>query len=394
MSSSSSSSLFKERVHINQEEKRDDEEATTSGMAIGPRVPTLPCLVKNIVEDAIEVLIFEDRCSTNGYNNENRSPNAKGNDSASAEDPKPAAVFPSSLERYNVDSAASENPRKRDRRRVSFGHVEFRSYNLTVGDHPFCRDSCPLTMEWEHTVAVTENITHQDCFSSSSQTNSSSHNTTGKRSGRPRRLTLNERRERIVQVNGLDGIQSVLQVEIERRKEYLHQLICDDVARRPESKWMTCLLDSQKRSSIIDEHLVKLDEIVAAAASRKEYLHQHLRDDAVRRPETKWMTSLLDIDDDDEPNEDEVIRIDDIVPPPASCRANSTASPSMNEIVTATASYRTTKSSPPLKKALESGTEMYKLNASPTPCHERPANVLSSPSLNSSCPYALQAPSA
>jgi len=97
---------------MNQEEKRDDEEATTSGMAIGPRVPTLPCLVKNIVEDAIEVLIFEDRCSTNGYNNENRSPNAKGNDSASAEDPKPAAVFPSSLERYNVDSAANENPRK------------------------------------------------------------------------------------------------------------------------------------------------------------------------------------------------------------------------------------------------------------------------------------------
>jgi hypothetical protein len=34
-------------------------------------------------------------------------------------------------------------------KRVSFSTVEVREYSLTVGDHPFCRDGLPITLDWE-----------------------------------------------------------------------------------------------------------------------------------------------------------------------------------------------------------------------------------------------------
>lgn len=36
------------------------------------------------------------------------------------------------------------------KRRVSFANVQVREYAVTVGDHPFCYDGLPLTLDWEH----------------------------------------------------------------------------------------------------------------------------------------------------------------------------------------------------------------------------------------------------
>ncbi|CAB9523891.1 expressed unknown protein [Seminavis robusta] len=33
---------------------------------------------------------------------------------------------------------------------VSWKNVHVREYNLTVGDHPLCRDNLPLTLDWAH----------------------------------------------------------------------------------------------------------------------------------------------------------------------------------------------------------------------------------------------------
>lgn len=36
---------------------------------------------------------------------------------------------------------------------VSFTHLDFRMYNVTIGDHPYCQTGCPLTLDWEYTEA-------------------------------------------------------------------------------------------------------------------------------------------------------------------------------------------------------------------------------------------------
>lgn len=78
----------------------------------------------------------------------------------------------------------------RRRRQVSFGSVFIREYSLTVGDHPYTRDSCPLTLAWQHTVTVEKELLHYE------------HSRYFLRSSTPpRRLGLHERRERICEVN-------------------------------------------------------------------------------------------------------------------------------------------------------------------------------------------------
>ena len=53
-------------------------------------------------------------------------------------------------------SPLSKSKRKASpKRSVSFSSVEVREYAVTVGDHPFCFDGLPLTLDWEHTPDAT-----------------------------------------------------------------------------------------------------------------------------------------------------------------------------------------------------------------------------------------------
>jgi hypothetical protein len=51
-----------------------------------------------------------------------------------------------------VSSPRQARQRKRGHHKsVSFGqYLEVREHALTIGDHPFCRDSLPLSLAWEH----------------------------------------------------------------------------------------------------------------------------------------------------------------------------------------------------------------------------------------------------
>jgi hypothetical protein len=74
-------------------------------------------------------------------------------------------------------------------RRVSFQHVEVREYSITVGDHPFCYDGLPLTLDWEHA----DSVEIRDIESSR------------ERRGNyraPRRLSFDERRDRLFNMAG------------------------------------------------------------------------------------------------------------------------------------------------------------------------------------------------
>jgi len=66
------------------------------------------------------------------------------------------------------------------RKRVTFSTVEIREYNLQLGDHPFCEDGLPLTLDWDYNPETT--------FLDVGQYESGL---------RPRRLTYAERRLRL-----------------------------------------------------------------------------------------------------------------------------------------------------------------------------------------------------
>lgn len=72
---------------------------------------------------------------------------------------------------------------------VSFAHVvEVREYAVTIGDHPLCMDGLPLTLDWEHA----EESFVLDIDECSQERRS--------RYALPRRMSYNERRERLFRV--------------------------------------------------------------------------------------------------------------------------------------------------------------------------------------------------
>lgn len=107
---------------------------------------------------------------------------------------------------YSKSSASANN-----KRRVSFSKLEIREYNITIGDHPLCRDGLPLQLDWEHSdVVVTEiNVPtkNDDNSIDDDDDNSCSTNSTGlllaQRQDKyqmPRRLSYEEKRERLMNI--------------------------------------------------------------------------------------------------------------------------------------------------------------------------------------------------
>lgn len=73
--------------------------------------------------------------------------------------------LPSSHSKLESSEASSQFPqpshgqnlieRRMYRKTVSFNKVlEIRQHSLTVGDHPSCRDSLPISLDWEHAEPI------------------------------------------------------------------------------------------------------------------------------------------------------------------------------------------------------------------------------------------------
>ena len=88
-------------------------------------------------------------------------------------------------------------------KRVRFDSVEVREYSVTVGDHPCCPDSCPLTLEWSwaQESSVPVQIAHHEAIRFMERSQSLTECQGGRRA--PRRLSRAERRERVLRVQGL-----------------------------------------------------------------------------------------------------------------------------------------------------------------------------------------------
>lgn len=93
-------------------------------------------------------------------------------------------------------SKASDNKHRLRKKRVSWDSIQTREYALVVGDHPFCQDGLPVSLDWKYS----------DCHSNSLFK-------TFELSERkrqyvfPRRLSYEERRNRLCSVSGLSDEQ-------------------------------------------------------------------------------------------------------------------------------------------------------------------------------------------
>ena len=102
-------------------------------------------------------------------------------------DSQPSLTDVSSIDSSIVcdnDSILSGSSRPKIRRRVSFTSIEIREYNLTVGDHPLCRDGLPLQLDWAHSPSTQVSI-----LCSRERT---------EKYQMPRRLSYEEKRDRLI----------------------------------------------------------------------------------------------------------------------------------------------------------------------------------------------------
>lgn len=79
------------------------------------------------------------------------------------------------------------------RKRVSWDRIHTREFALVVGDHPLCQDGLPVSLDWQHTDRNAESLVNQ-ALKVSERTNSYAF---------PKRLSYEERRQRLCFVSGL-----------------------------------------------------------------------------------------------------------------------------------------------------------------------------------------------
>ncbi|KAL7565162.1 hypothetical protein ACA910_021539 [Epithemia clementina (nom. ined.)] len=78
------------------------------------------------------------------------------------------------------------------KRQVLFGSVQVREYASTVGDHPLCVDSCPLTLDWGYSDAMEQDLETYESKRFLFRRNV------------PRRLDIDQRRDRIKETCDMD----------------------------------------------------------------------------------------------------------------------------------------------------------------------------------------------
>lgn len=90
-----------------------------------------------------------------------------------------------------------KNP-ERPKKRVSWDRIHTREFDLVVGDHPMCQDSLPVSLGWQYNDQSYKHLQTQELLTISERRQSYLF---------PRRLSYEERRERLISVSNLTSDQ-------------------------------------------------------------------------------------------------------------------------------------------------------------------------------------------
>lgn len=103
----------------------------------------------------------------------------------------------SSLGSEHSSSSFVQTPKchqsRKSKKRVSWNQIQTREFALVVGDHPLCQDGLPVALDWQHTDTTPTSLIAKALEVSERRQSYVF----------PRRLSYEERRQRICSVSGL-----------------------------------------------------------------------------------------------------------------------------------------------------------------------------------------------
>lgn len=180
-----------------------------------------------------------------------------------------------------------KNPNQKAKKRVRWDRIHTREYTLVVGDHPMCQDGLPVSLGWQyddHSCSAKHMNAQQSPSPSqqpqSAQNGESSATTTTNNNNPnllniserrqsyvfPRRLSYEERRERLISVSNLtsDQIQNdEIDLVVRTLKESWETqyvdgtYICDDVIMSPAPvNDLSCLVEADDFMELDDIEVV------------------------------------------------------------------------------------------------------------------------------------------
>ncbi len=179
-----------------------------------------------------------------------------------------------------------KNPNRKAEKRVSWDRIHTREFTLVVGDHPMCQDGLPVSLGWQYDdhscSAKPMNVGQTQTQNGEPITNSNPNplNISERRQSYvfPRRLTYEERRERLISVSNLtsDEIQNdEIDLVVRTLKEswetqYVDgNYVCDnDVIMSSPAPVPT----NNDLSSMVADDWMELDEIEAVPGIEGEEL--------------------------------------------------------------------------------------------------------------------------
>jgi hypothetical protein len=117
------------------------------------------------------------------------------------------------------------------KKQVSWDRIQTREYALVVGDHPFCQDGLPMSLDWQYSERTAACLrlqqAHQEVAAIVSERQKSYQF--------PKRLSYEQRRDRLCSVSGLtteqiknDEIELVVRTLKESWEQIADALVCGD----------------------------------------------------------------------------------------------------------------------------------------------------------------------
>lgn len=177
---------------------------------------------------------------------------------------------------------SEEESKYNSSRGVSFSFsVEVREYSITVGDHPLCYDGLPLSLDWESDTPYVRSI--EDSRERESHYKP------------PRRLSFNERRERLFTFNNNNPLKEQLKLvercdQLNLMIEMLHHSWSMDTILAPPN---VCDIEDDDEESEEDENEEDVEEEYYLLKRNKNNSDYHHKFPQKEEEVIRWKRNLL-----------------------------------------------------------------------------------------------------
>jgi len=204
----------------------------------------------------------------------------KEDSSSSSSSIESSSTESSSLEDFTIKSSPENSTATKEIKRVSWGRIHTREFTLVVGDHPMCQDGLPVSLGWQYNDNSCSAKTMSPKPIPDNQIKNGKKRSSSTRQQQqiqqiqlserrqsyvfPRRLSYEEKRERLVSVSNLtlDQIKNdEIDLVLRNLKESWEKEDSDKAQNNNDDVMMDPVQDNHDFYSWADADLMELDEI-------------------------------------------------------------------------------------------------------------------------------------